>query len=88
MEESEICEIENQSSKFSPSYLISGIEIPLIIYNDNKYMLKGGFWDGRIEFNSITQEEKISCLLFPNDDDPVVVMEMTEDEKYLLNIFH
>ena len=83
-EESELCEIENQSSKFSPSYLISGIDIPIIIYNDNKYMLKGGFWDGRIEFNSITQEEKISCLLFPNDDDPVVVMEMTEDEKYLL----
>ena len=83
-EESELCEIENQSSKFSPSYLISGIDIPIIIYNENKYMLKGGFWDGRIEFNSISQEEKISSCIFPNDDDPVVVMEMTENEKYLL----
>ena len=83
-EESELCEIENQSSKFSPSYLISGIEIPIIIYNDNKYMLKGGFWDGRVEINSITTEEKYSACIYPNDDDPVVVMEMSKNEKYLL----
>ena len=83
-EESELCEIENQSSKFSPSYLISGIHIPIIVYNDNKYMLKGGFWDGRVEINSITPEEKFSHCIFPNEDDPVVVMEMSTNEKYLL----
>ena len=84
VEESELCEIENQSSKFSPSYLISGIETPTIIYNKNKYMLKGGFWDGRIELNSIIPEEEFSSCIFPNKDDPVVVMEMSIDEKYLL----
>ena len=83
-EESELCEIENHSSKFSPSYAISGIDIPIIIYGDNKYMLKGGFWDGRIEINSLIQEEKFSSCVFPNDDDPVVVLEMSKDEKNLL----
>ena len=84
VEESELCEIENQSCKFSPSYLISGIDIPIIIYGNNKYMLKGGFWDGRIEINSIVQEEKFNSCVFPNQDDPVVVLEMSKDEKYLL----
>ena len=83
-EESELCEIENQSSKFSPSYLISGIHIPIIVYNDNKYILKGGFWDGRVEINSLISEEKFSHCIFPNEDDPVVVMEMSNDEKHLL----
>ena len=83
-EESVLCEIENQSSKFSPSYAISGIDIPIIIYGDNKYMLKGGFWDGRIEKNSLIQEEKFSSCVFPNDDDAVVVLEMSKDEKNLL----
>ena len=83
-EESELCEIESQSSKFSPSYLISGIHIPIIVSNNNKYMFKGGFWDGRVEINSITSEEKFSHCIFPHEDDPVVVMEMTKDEKYLL----
>ena len=83
-EESELCEIENQSSKFSPSYLISGIHTPIIVYSNNKFMLKGGFWDGRVEINSITPEEKVSDCFFPNEDDPVVVMEMSKNEKYLL----
>ena len=83
-EESELCEVENLSSRFSPSYLISGIDIPMIIYNDNKYILKGGFWDGRIEISSATSDEKFSFCIFPNEDDPVVVMEMTKDENYLL----
>ena len=83
-EESELCEVENLSSRFSPSYLISGIDIPVIIYNDNKYILKGGFWDGRVEISSATSDEKFSFCIFPNEDDPVVVMEMTEDESYLL----
>ena len=84
VEESELSEIENQSSKFAPSYLISAIDTPIIIYNNNKYMLKGGFWDGRIELNSITPEKEFSSCIFPNNDDPVVVMEMSFDEKYLL----
>ena len=83
-EESELCEIENQSSKYSPSYAISGIDIPIVIYNDNKFMLKGGFWDGRVEISSINTEQKLNTCIFPNDDDPVVVMEISQDEKILL----
>jgi hypothetical protein len=78
-EESELREIENLSSIYSPSYLVSGIDAPIIIYDENKYMLKGGFWDGRIEISSILFEKKYSFCIFPNDDDPVVAMEMTED---------
>ena len=83
-EETELCEIENNSSKYSSSYLISGIDIPIIIYNDCKYMLKGGFWDGRIEINSICSEEKCSKCIFLNHNDQVVVMEISKDEKLLL----
>ena len=75
-EESELCEIENQSSKFSPSYFISHIDIPIIIYNKNRTMIKGGFWDGRIEINSIIFEDKLSTCIFPNDEDPVLAMKM------------
>ena len=83
-EESELCEIDNQSSKFSPSYLISGIDIPIIVYNNNKYMIKGGFWDGRVEVNSIFPEEKFNTCIFPNNNDQVVVMELSKDDKLLL----
>ena len=83
-EESELCEIDNQSSKFSPSYLISGIDIPIIVYNNNKYMIKGGFWDGRVEINSIFSEEKFNTCIFPNNNDQVVVMELSKDDKLLL----
>ena len=83
-EESELCEIENQSSKFSPSYFISHIDIPIIIYNKNRTMIKGGFWDGRIEISSIIFEDKLSTCIFPNDEDPVLAMKMTKNENYLL----
>ena len=51
-------------------------------------MLKGGFWDGRIELNTIIldpkeKEKHFSTILFVKEG-PIVAMEMTKDEKILL----
>ena len=87
-EESNLYTIENNSSKFASSYIISGINIPVIVYKQGKYILKGGYWDGRIEINSTiastNSDEIISTCVFPNKDDPVVVMEMSKNEDILL----
>ena len=85
IEESEINEIENQSSKFTPSYLISDIIPPVLISNDNKYFFKGGFWDGRVEISSINKDiEKYFNCFYPNIDDPVINMKISLDDKFLL----
>ena len=85
-EESNISEIENNSNKYIASYLISSIKTPIIIYGENKKMIKGGFWDGRIELNSVVNDQKkevISNSEFP-DCGPITVMAMSKDEKYLI----
>ena len=85
MEESEIFEIENQSSKFTPSYLISDITPPILISNDNNYFFKGGFWDGRVEISSINKElNNFYNCFYPNIDDPVINMKISFDDNYLL----
>ena len=85
IEETDLFEIENQSSKFSPSYLISNINPPFIISNDDNYIFKGGFWDGRIEINHLGKgKEKYSECFYPNDDDPIVEMKISQDDKFLL----
>ena len=59
----------------------------MIIYNNNKLVLKGGFWDGRIELNSIepdSKENNISSIIFPGYDKPIVCLEMSKDENLLL----
>ena len=79
--------IINNSSKYAANYQISSIETPIIIYNNNKLMLKGGFWDGRIEINSIQsdiKEENYSSMIFPGFSQPIVFMQMSKDEKLLL----
>ena len=55
-EKKHIHKFENCSSMYAPNYQINSIEAPMIIYNNNKFVLKGGFWDGRIEFNSIVHQ--------------------------------
>jgi WD40 repeat protein len=50
-------------------------------------VLKGGFWDGRIEINSIepdSKENNISSIIFPGYDKPILCLEMSKDEKLLL----
>ena len=87
IEEKIIINAKNISSKFSPSYLISGNN-PIIFYNKNKYMIKGGFWDGRLEINSLIidpkEKEKFDSYYIFIKEGPIICMEMTNDEKILL----
>ena len=81
-----IYNIENNSSIYATHYKISSIETPIIIYNNYKLMLKAGFWDGRIEINSIQfdlKEKNISSMIFSGNGQPIVCMTMTKDEKLL-----
>ena len=79
---------KNNSSLYAASYQISSLNTePFIVYGKSKYIIKGGFWDGRLEFNSLPTEQKeqpISSCIFPPYGKPIVVMEMSEDEKYLM----
>ena len=78
--------IENNSSIYAANYQISSIETPIIIYNNNKLMLKAGFWDGRIEINSLqfnAKNEFISSMIFSGNGQPIVCMEISKDEKLL-----
>ena len=84
----DIHSFENNSSKYASSYQISSLNNnPFIVYGKSKYIIKGGFWDGRIEFNSIPTEPKeqpISKCIFSTYGKPIVVMEISDDEKYLV----
>ena len=76
----------NTSSKYASSFFISQQNPPVIFYNKNKYMIKGGFWDGRLEINTIllnAKEKHFSKYIFIKEG-PIVIMEMTKDEKILL----
>ena len=84
----EINYFENNSSKYASSYQISSLSNnPFIVYGKSKYIIKGGFWDGRMEFNSIPtdpKEQAISKCLFSQYGKPIIVMAMSDDEKYLM----
>ena len=67
---------------------------PYIIYNNEKYIIKGGFWDSHLEINSLynehekkekekEKEEKISINIFVPQYGPIEIMKMTSDEKLL-----
>ena len=88
IDEKNIVQAMNISSKYTSSYLMSNLNPPIIIYNKNKYMLKGGFWDGRLEINSIIIEPKEKEKYFSNyifiNEGPIICMEMTKNEKILL----
>ena len=87
IEESNITDVDNNSSKFANSYKINNAEFPLIIYGNWKYLLKGGFWDGRIEFNTLLTEQKeehhISNTIFSNLGGCITIMEISKKEDYL-----
>ena len=86
IEESNIFKIENNSTRFAPNYQMSLSKVPFIIYKKEKYILKAGFWDNRIEINSIPtapKEEPLSTQMYLLYGGPVVIMQMSEDEKYL-----
>ena len=86
--DSEIHSFQNNSSKYASTYQIASLNNnPFVVYGKSKYVIKGGFWDGRLEFNSFPTEAKeqpISTCIFSKYGKPIVVMEMSEDEKYLI----
>ena len=87
IEESSLRELSNISSKYGASYQMSNIQVPLVIFGNNKFMIKGGFWDGRIEINSISsdkddKESFQSCIHV--DEGPVILMEISKDETLLI----
>ena len=79
----------NNSINYACSYIISDIEAPIIIFNDNQSVIKGGFWDGRLELNNlnIVNKDDLSLqsqVFFNPDYNPIVKMEMSKSEKLLL----
>ena len=95
IEESNINEIENNSSKYAPSYPICLNNTPFIIYNKERNVIKGGFWDSHIEISTLINYEKkekdkdkdkgdqVSKTIFTPYYGPIVLMKMTKDEKLL-----
>ena len=90
IEESTLTELVNISSKYSPSYQMSNVIIPTIILGHNKFVIRGGFWDGRIEVNYLNdskdpKDEKDNLYYSINSGEgPVIVMEISKDENLLL----
>ena len=89
-EEGNLYTYENNSSKFAPCYPISLNNTPIIIYNKEKYIIKGGFWDSHLEINSLSENEKKekeeehkSTTIFVPYCGPIIIMKMTKDEKLL-----
>ena len=84
----DIYNFENNSSKYAPSYQITSLNNnPFVVYGNCKYIVKGGFWDGRIELNSLPTEPKekpISKCYYTKYGKPIITMELSEDEKYLI----
>ena len=81
--------IDNNSIQYACSYLISNIETPIIVYNYHQNIIKGGFWDGRLELNITNIDNREDQLLqsqtiFNPDLSPIITMEMPKNEKYLL----
>jgi WD40 repeat protein len=87
IENKEMFQVQNISSEYSPSYTISSKDSPIVLYNNNKYMIKAGFWDGRIEMNSLVLDQKEKTYAKKNyyvKEGPVLLMEITKDEKILI----
>ena len=80
-------EVDNISSKYGNSYKINDVDFPLIIYDNWRYLIKGGFLDGRIEFNSLISEQKeelISISIYNKFGCCITTMVISKDENYLL----
>jgi hypothetical protein len=86
-EESNTIEIENCSSKFSNSYKINNFDSPITVNDNLSIIYKGGFLDGRIEINSLQNEDKekyISNIVFNSVGGNITAMEISKDEKCLI----
>ena len=88
IEESSIYKYNNSSSKYACSFMISNIETPFLLYNDNQSIIKGGFWDGRLELNNLIIDNKEDSalqhnIIFNPDYSPIITMEFAKSEKLL-----
>jgi WD40 repeat protein len=68
--------------------MISDIETPVIVFNNSQCLLKGGFWDGRLELNNLNLDTKedpilLAQTIFNPDYSPIVVIEKAKSEKFL-----
>ena len=89
VEEGNIIKYSSNSVKYACSYMLSNIETPFLVYNDNQSVIKGGFWDGRLEINHLNADnknEKIVPLqtIFNPDYSPITVMKMSKNENLIL----
>ena len=88
MEESNYNKYKNNSIKFACSYFISNIETPIVVFNDGQSIIKGGFWDGRLELNNLQLDNKEdqslkSQVIFNPHYSPIITMEIEKKEKLL-----
>ena len=79
---------KNNSSLNAPSNQISSLSNELFIfYGKSKYIIKWGFWDRWLEFNSLQTEQKelpISTSIYTAYGKPINVMEMPDNETFLI----
>ena len=86
--------IKSDSFLYKPNYLMSSVDPNknIIIYHQNHYILRSGFWDGRIELSLFTQfqnkeilnAEYESISISEKYSFPVVVMKMNKEENMLV----
>ena len=89
IEESSYYKFQNNSNKYACSYRITNMETPCVVYNNNQSIIKGGFWDGRLEINNFNLEKTNDITLqiqtiFNPDLSPITVIEYSIKEKLFL----
>ena len=52
--------------------------------NNCEYLIKGGFWDGRLEINDLSQDSSYTpnCI-FPDYNQPIILLRISPDKKHL-----
>ena len=84
--ESNYNKFQNNSNKYACSYRMSNIETPIVVYNNNQSIIKGGFWDGRLEINNLNLEKNNDITLqvqtiFNPDLSPITHIDYSSKEK-------
>ena len=79
--------ITNNSSYYTASYSIFNLKsFPIAVYRylNCEYLIKGGFWDGRLEINDLSQDSNLTpnCI-FPDYNQPIILLRISPDKKHL-----
>ena len=89
-EEESANKILNNSSFYTASYTISNLKsVPIAVYRNLncEYIIKGGFWDGRLEITDLSQDSKdsntISNCIYPDYNQPIILLKISLDKKHL-----